>query len=268
MNTKEWFTVRFTNAFEFFINQYGRYALLTYDLLSNRVLITLSHTPVKGLYYKIAGAKRKRYDEFEKVIKGPDGKPIMEEYGGGSLKNRFERSLFTACNIDIDVAYEIRQLHDNVFYLVPLNTHPILFKTNSPTVTILSQKGINAAKNRVDLENFDESSNNLSNLFDSDYNQYRLKVDAITESNYITYFDAINPNGVKRGTHDYHIDHIVPVKYGYENGIPPEIIAHPSNLQMLHWQENNQKGDKLLESAKPVLFELTQLMESLPLAAN
>lgn len=45
----------------------------------------------------------------------------------------------------------------------------------------------------------------------------------------------------------YHLDHIVPISYGFLNGIPPEEIADISNLRFIPWLENIQKSNKLLE---------------------
>lgn len=46
-----------------------------------------------------------------------------------------------------------------------------------------------------------------------------------------------NTNGVSR-------DHMVSVKWGYENGIDPSIISHPANCQLLRHNENVSKGKK------------------------
>ncbi|MFW5988462.1 MAG: hypothetical protein ACOCQA_03400 [bacterium] len=43
-----------------------------------------------------------------------------------------------------------------------------------------------------------------------------------------------NKNGVSR-------DHMVSVKYGFNNNIPPEIISHPANCRLLTHIENNKK---------------------------
>lgn len=40
----------------------------------------------------------------------------------------------------------------------------------------------------------------------------------------------------------YQIDHIVDIKWGFENGIPEEFIADLSNLQFIPWEENIKKG--------------------------
>lgn len=45
----------------------------------------------------------------------------------------------------------------------------------------------------------------------------------------------------------YQLDHIIPIQYGFDNNIPPEIIGHIDNLQFIPWEENNAKRDKLLK---------------------
>ena len=40
----------------------------------------------------------------------------------------------------------------------------------------------------------------------------------------------------------YQIDHIVDIKYGFDNNIPAETIADISNLQFITWEENIKKG--------------------------
>lgn len=44
-----------------------------------------------------------------------------------------------------------------------------------------------------------------------------------------------NLNGVSR-------DHIISVKYGFENNIDPKIISHPANCQLLRHNDNVSKG--------------------------
>lgn len=40
----------------------------------------------------------------------------------------------------------------------------------------------------------------------------------------------------------YQIDHIIDIKYGFDNDIPAEDIADISNLQFIPWEENNKKA--------------------------
>jgi len=49
-----------------------------------------------------------------------------------------------------------------------------------------------------------------------------------------------------RGNNLYGVsrDHIISVKYGYDNGIDPKIISHPANCQLLRQSENASKNKK------------------------
>jgi len=42
----------------------------------------------------------------------------------------------------------------------------------------------------------------------------------------------------------YHLDHIVPIIYGFLNNISPEIIGDISNLRFIPWRENLSKSSK------------------------
>lgn len=78
------------------------------------------------------------------------------------------------------------------------------------------------------------------------YKQYQRDVFRLTEENYVKDIDSINPlraprtlAGVSGG---YQLDHIISIRYGFDNGIDPKIIASSENLQMLPWSENIKKG--------------------------
>lgn len=87
---------------------------------------------------------------------------------------------------------------------------------------------------------------------------YKSAVTKLTRKNYTNNKHIINPDNLptgKAGTEGaYHIDHIVPIRYCYNNNIPVEICAHPSNLQMLEWRENVGSRDKL-KDVVPIIFE-------------
>lgn len=46
-------------------------------------------------------------------------------------------------------------------------------------------------------------------------------------------------------TNAYHLDHIIPISYGFINNISPEIIGNINNLQFIHWRENIIKSNKV-----------------------
>ena len=78
------------------------------------------------------------------------------------------------------------------------------------------------------------------------YIRFRNRVSRLTEQVYENNVDKINPNGYKRtlaGVEGgYHLDHIVSVRYAFDNNIPIEEICKVENLQMLPWKENITKG--------------------------
>ena len=83
----------------------------------------------------------------------------------------------------------------------------------------------------------------------SAWNKYRHKVYALTRQAYSTHKSLINPNNLFRGKagveNAHHLDHIVPVRYCFNNNIPEEMCAHQDNLQMLHWRANVGSRDKI-----------------------
>lgn len=81
--------------------------------------------------------------------------------------------------------------------------------------------------------------------------RYRRRVDYLTNVTYKKHKNIINPKKLPRVTATvgkqrggYQVDHIISVKHGFINNIPPEIIADVSNLQMLSWLQNIRKGWK------------------------
>lgn len=42
----------------------------------------------------------------------------------------------------------------------------------------------------------------------------------------------------------FQLDHMMSIKDGFENGIPPEFIGSIVNLQIIPWEENRKKGSK------------------------
>ena len=63
---------------------------------------------------------------------------------------------------------------------------------------------------------------------------------------FYTDLNSVNIPGVeKRGFKGFHIDHIVPISYGFKCGILPSVIGSLENLRMLHHSENCLKGSRL-----------------------
>lgn len=88
-----------------------------------------------------------------------------------------------------------------------------------------------------------------------EWEAYHSEVTSLTRIAYNQYIDEINPNRHPRGKAGtpgaYQLDHIVSVRYCFDNLIPAELCGHVNNLQMLPWRENTVKSDKVDESNIP-----------------
>ena len=58
-------------------------------------------------------------------------------------------------------------------------------------------------------------------------------------------WEEANPEDICRGHASYHLDHKVPIIFGFKNNIPPEAIADIDNLEILSYQDNLTKGGKM-----------------------
>lgn len=79
-----------------------------------------------------------------------------------------------------------------------------------------------------------------------EYRRYCNRVHKLSKKIYEQFKHEINPNNYPRGLAGvlgvYHLDHIVSIRYGFDNNLTPEEVARKENLQMLPWKENISKG--------------------------
>jgi hypothetical protein len=86
---------------------------------------------------------------------------------------------------------------------------------------------------------YDDQRNPNQNAF----RRYQNKVHRLTKKiqHLVDGYDKLKQG--RMGKEDaYQIDHIIDIKWGFDNNIPAEIIAHISNLQFIPWQQNNKKA--------------------------
>lgn len=80
------------------------------------------------------------------------------------------------------------------------------------------------------------------------YKKYAGKVHRLTDKVYKENIDVINPERHPRtlaGVEDgWQLDHIIEVRFGFDNNIPPEVLAEVNNLRMLPWKENLARNRK------------------------
>lgn len=83
---------------------------------------------------------------------------------------------------------------------------------------------------------------------------YESKVDRITRESWIYHQHLINPMGLTRGK-EYELDHKFSKYQGFINNVPPEVIGHYTNLQLIPRHSNRKKYNK----CSITLEELIQL---------
>jgi hypothetical protein len=83
-----------------------------------------------------------------------------------------------------------------------------------------------------------------------EWRAYKSAVSKESEKSYKRFKDRINPNDHPRGLAGvegaYQLDHIAPVSWCFEAGIPARICGHHTNLQILSWEENLTKSYKFI----------------------
>lgn len=88
---------------------------------------------------------------------------------------------------------------------------------------------------------------------------YKQTVYTLTGHTYRAYRDVINPDDLPQGLAGtegaYQVDHIVPVRWCFDNNIPTEVCAHHTNLQMLGWRENIVARDNIKGEFPAVFVE-------------
>jgi hypothetical protein len=81
------------------------------------------------------------------------------------------------------------------------------------------------------------------------YKRYWQRVIRKTNQTYAQHRDLIENSHIPRDKHN-HIDHVFSIHDGWTNKVPPEVMAHWTNLRILSISENGKKGsrsDKTLE---------------------
>lgn len=88
---------------------------------------------------------------------------------------------------------------------------------------------------------------------------YKSTVNSLTTTTYRNNKHLINPNNLLRGKAGdegaYQLDHIVPIRFCFENNIPAELCADVTNLQMLTWEQNLSNKDTIKGAIPPLFYE-------------
>lgn len=120
-----------------------------------------------------------------------------------------------------------------------LRKNSIFTKTGEESIrvqTLLKEKNIT----------YDEYLNELD-----EYKKYKMQVRKVTGKQPIHTLENYDKPRGKNGVNGaYQLDHILPVKLGFEWNISPDQIGDISNLRFIPWRENAIKNDKIILEVK------------------
>jgi len=76
-----------------------------------------------------------------------------------------------------------------------------------------------------------------------EFSKYKYTVQSLTNKNDLSILENFDKNRGLCGVDGaYQLDHIMSIKYGFDNNIDPELISSIENLQFIPWKENRSKG--------------------------
>jgi transposase len=88
------------------------------------------------------------------------------------------------------------------------------------------------------------------------FTRYKRLVRKYTSRSWKYHKTQINPQNLPHGRTAYHLDHIFSMSAGFRENIPPYIIGHYSNLQMLPYNENIKKSAGCSKSIDQLLKDV------------
>ena len=93
------------------------------------------------------------------------------------------------------------------------------------------------------------------------WKDYKLQVEILSNKYYNENKAMMNPLDHPRMKPNSHpnavnLDHIIPIIYGFKNGLSPELIADGRNLRIICATQNLRKKQKLTDEARKLLFEI------------
>lgn len=115
---------------------------------------------------------------------------------------------------------------------------------------ICSRKCLNIFNKTIDRSYMqtEEYKDTKRKPYTSEYLKYKREVHRLSQLTYENSIDIINPNRLPRTVAGviggYQLDHIIPIKEGFNNKIPADILSQASNLRMLPWEENLKRNRK------------------------
>ncbi|HET8688734.1 MAG TPA: hypothetical protein VFM18_19125 [Methanosarcina sp.] len=203
---------------------------------------------------KLACLEKYGDENFRNTAKSKSTK--KERYGNETFNNR-EQAANTLLEVhgvtNVSQIPEVKEKKDNTFdknYRRDNDAHAKLVQQKQATWKKKNIKSINAKRKKTRIDRGLSVPDHLL----PDHEIYRRRVWEETNKNDLSVL--VNYN--KRGRLEYHLDHKYSITQGFLNRIPPEIIGHIANLEMLPHYENRAKYSK----CSITIEQLYQLVES------
>lgn len=73
---------------------------------------------------------------------------------------------------------------------------------------------------------------------------YKQRVDEVTKRQPLSLLENSHKRGMSGISGKYHLDHIISIRFGFDNNIDPEIIGDIKNLRFIPWKQNLKKSSK------------------------
>ena len=82
--------------------------------------------------------------------------------------------------------------------------------------------------------------------YNREYQKYKGKVWTETNKQPIHILENFDKRAKSGVIGAYQLDHIISIKFGFDNKISPDVIGNITNLRMVPWEENIKKGSKII----------------------
>lgn len=204
-------------------------------------------------YSQCPTAKEKRNATMSQI--GDDGLTTFQRAANKSAKDRGEKIMEDGRTFQQHITENSQKTKLNTIDTNGRNVYQkAILKSSITKLNTINENGLNVYQTggikarKTGMENGHYRDDTTIENKDS----YRRIVANFTAREYTQFGDEIDPNSLKQS--GYQIDHIFSVNEGFLQGIPPWIISHKSNLQMLTSEDNNKKHDSCWKT-KEQLFE-------------
>lgn len=223
---------------------------------------------------KVIGAKRigKKHSDETKVAIGAKSRERLKENGGSYFKGKrhtdeaklaiskkntgrpaWSKGLTAATDDRVARQTEFKRAHPELYANVGIKngmfgkTHTDAVKQRLRELNISTQRWVGkdnpwyGHQRRGSL-----SPRYLPESIRREWLTYKGQARYWTEQEYIAHKQEINPQDLPRGIRAYHLDHIVPLWYGFLRGLDPRILSKKENLRMLWFTDNLSRSKEEL----------------------